>query len=154
MATLARRRRYGRSINGLIELGVPRQQIEKIHGFKRADGSPDVDAVERRDEWRAPSWPEDSPTKDNAAEIARLAVDALQKISAVEGESIDAEWNWLVDCVGEMFEPESAPIDEEEAQGRLVLRCFEELQPETQQIVLDEIRRYLDETPPRTEPSE
>lgn len=80
-----------RSINELIALGVPRQQIAKIYGFKRADGSPDVDAVERRDEWRAPTLPEDSPIEDDAAEIARLAVDALERFDAGDGETIDDE---------------------------------------------------------------
>lgn len=60
---------------------------------------------------------------------------------------------WLVDGQGEMFETEREPIDEDEAQRRFVLKCFEELQPETQQIVLDAMRQYLDATP-RAKPPE
>ena len=83
-----------RSIDELIALGVPRAQIAKIYNFRRPDGSPDVDAVERRDAWRAPSIPSDDPAEDDAAEIARLAVETLQKINeqnAADAETIDAE---------------------------------------------------------------
>lgn len=100
-----------RSIDELIALGVPRSQIAKIYGFKRSDGSPDVDAVERRDAWRAPSLPEDSPIEDDAAEIARLAVDALQKINESEGAPVDSETIERLQTIVD----EATPDDESDA---------------------------------------
>lgn len=100
-----------RSIEELLALGVPRPQIAKIYGFKRPDGSPDVDAVERREAWRAPSLPEDSPIEDDAAEIARLAVDALQKINESEGAPVDSETIERLQTIVD----EATPDDESDA---------------------------------------
>lgn len=81
-----------RSIDELIALGVPMPQIAKIYGFKRADGSPDVDAVERRDAWQPTTLADDvdALAVDDAEEIARLAVDALDKI-VDDGIDVDPE---------------------------------------------------------------
>lgn len=61
---------------------------------------------------------------------------------------------WLVDGQGEMFEPDPAPIDVDEAQRRFVMQCFDELLPETQQIIIDSMKRYLDEARPQTKTPE
>lgn len=55
---------------------------------------------------------------------------------------------WLVDGVGEMFEPEPEPIDVRDAQRRFVLNCFRALPQETQEIFLDALKNYVDETTP------
>ena len=55
---------------------------------------------------------------------------------------------WLVDGVGEMFEPEPEPIDVRDAQRRFVLNCFRALPAETQEIFLDALKNYVDETTP------
>lgn len=84
------------SIEELLALGVSRQQIALIYGFKKSDGTPDIDAVENRQAWAIPKERANGvPSPFDGAEtatIARLAVDALQKIeSSADCPAVDSE---------------------------------------------------------------
>ncbi|MBQ9873555.1 MAG: hypothetical protein IJM30_03740 [Thermoguttaceae bacterium] len=105
------------TIDELIAQGVSRRQIAIIYGFYLQNGEPDVDAVERRDPWKAPDpEPEEEPPIEDAAELARLAVDALARIGDGEGEPVDAATlAELSELLPEPVEPEpeAAPTPEE-----------------------------------------
>ena len=58
---------------------------------------------------------------------------------------------WLTEGTGEMFEPEREPVDERDAQRRFVLRCFRALPAESQELLLEALREYVDETTPEPE---
>lgn len=116
----------GRSINELLALGVPRAQIAKIYGFYLADGSPDLDAVERRDAWKGSDAQRNvaNATNADAGELARLAANALQKINE-GGEEVDASTlatlemltNGDSDDATEVLESQDARIDREILDG-------------------------------------
>lgn len=114
----------GRSINELLALGVPRAQIAKIYGFYLADGSPDLDAVERRDTWKGSDAQRNvaNATNADADELARLAANALQKINE-GGEEVDASTLATLEMLtssedaAEVLESQDASIDREILDG-------------------------------------
>lgn len=98
-----------RSIDELLALGVSRPQVAKIYGFYTPSGDPDVAAVERRDEWRAPIEDDEPNEDDDAREIARLALSALE--SGDERIQADAETVEALRALAEVAEAPEKPAE-------------------------------------------
>lgn len=123
-----------RTIDELLALGVSRPQVAKIYGFYTPNGDPDVAAVERRDEWRAPIEDDEPNEDEDAREIARLALSALE--SGDERIQADAETVEALRALAEVPEvpekPAEAPETSADAERERIEREILDGVPERQ----------------------